>query len=60
MFWTQSPDMDRGNRLLAGWGAPENGNMSAVLLGQFDVPSGEPFFWSYGTPSDLVAGACGA
>ena len=36
-----------GNRMLAGWGSPANSKMSAILLGRFAAPTGEPFFWGF-------------
>ena len=53
MFWTRSPHMDRGNRMLAGWGSGGTGTMSAILLGQMNAPTRIPFFW--GWAEDVLA-----
>ena len=47
MFWVKSPNMAVGNRMLAGWGTPAAGQMSAITLGHNNLPTRQPFFWGY-------------
>ena len=55
MFWTRSPNMAVGDKMLAGWGLPGNGNMSAIVMGRFNMPNRKPFFWGWNADVEAIS-----
>ena len=46
-FWVKSPNMAVGNRFLAGWGTGSDQQMSSLVMGLNNAPSGKLAFWGW-------------
>ena len=52
-LWVKGPGVRSGNRMLGGWGTPANNQMSSIIFGLRNRPSG-PAFWGFNNDFESI------